>query len=138
MEVSAGEVLGVSHLTLRGELDHANAPRLQHILERELQRRPGFLLLDVSAVDYIDSGGISVLARLLRSFRSRGWVGLIAPSPSVLRLLEIVTLACHEHMRVFEDADEAEGALRAAQHEMWPWWAIEAEGEAEGGLRQGA
>jgi stage II sporulation protein AA (anti-sigma F factor antagonist) len=139
MDVSVSSVQGVPHLTLSGEIDHSNAHSLQQALDRELASRPGFLLLDVREVEYIDSGGISVLARLLRTFKNRGWVGLIAPSPSVLRLLEIVALTCHEHMRVFKDVLEAEGALEAAQHHLWPWWpAGQTTDEPDVGLQEGA
>jgi hypothetical protein len=49
----------------------------------------------------MDSGGIAVLLTLLLRVRQRGWLGVIAPSPHLLRIFEIVGLTADADFRVF-------------------------------------
>ncbi|MDN5362391.1 MAG: hypothetical protein PWP70_1438 [Moorella sp. (in: firmicutes)] len=59
-------------LTLRGEITAAVADIFAALLE--LDPWPEAILLDFSAVDYINSAGIAQLIKLLRQVRTRGGV----------------------------------------------------------------
>lgn len=78
--------------------------------EALLQGNP-IVILDLSEVSYIDSGGLSVLFAAGRRVREAGWIGLLAPNASVRRLLEIVGALADPAFRLFEDQAEAEAAL---------------------------
>lgn len=107
MDVFSSQVQNVPTLQIEGEIDHGNAPRLENAIEQQLQDGSRFLLIDLSQVDYIDSGGISVLLTTLRRLRNTGWLGVINPSAGVHRLLDMVGLTIDRGFRVFSDSDEA-------------------------------
>jgi anti-anti-sigma factor len=71
--------------------------------------------LDLSEVDYIDSGGVSVLLSTVRRLRNRGWLGVVNPNGNVKRLLEIVGLTVDHGFRLFGSKEEATRALEDAQ-----------------------
>lgn len=78
-------------LEVAGELDAYTAPALEQLLAGE--PREGDLRLDLSGVTFIDSTGIRVIVKADndRRERSHGLV-IVAPSPSVLRLLQLTSL----------------------------------------------
>lgn len=69
------------------------------------------LLLDLTEVNYIDSGGLSVLFSALKRLREDGWLGLVGPNANVQRLLELVGLLADPNLRVFDDRQAAETAF---------------------------
>ena len=80
--------------TVRGELDIASADRLSAALDRVPNEER--LVLDLSAVDFMDSSGLAVVLR--QSMRRRdagGTLHIRRPSVSVQRLL---VFCCLEHL----------------------------------------
>lgn len=57
--------------TLRGEVDASNAATLRAELERLLSNRSMALVVDLSAVGYLDSAGINLLFALGAGLRER-------------------------------------------------------------------
>jgi anti-sigma B factor antagonist len=84
---------GVQHLVLAGELDMAAAPEL----ERSLVEAPAdrdCLVLDMSALTFLDSTGIHFLVQLNAAAEREGWLLRLVPGPpEVQRVLEIVGVA---------------------------------------------
>lgn len=111
MEISTSELRGVEVFEVRGEIDHSNAGRLSSAVDEPLERGDEVIVLDLSEVDYIDSGGVSVLLSTVRRLRNRGWLGVVNPNANVRRLLEIVGLTVDHGFRLFSDRAEAEGAI---------------------------
>lgn len=74
-------------LRLTGELDAHTAPQLAEAIERlDLSR----VVIDMAAVDFVDSSGLRVLIRAHQSADERGRkIALANPSDAVTRLLEI-------------------------------------------------
>lgn len=112
MQVTSAQLLSVPLLEVRGEIDHGNAQFLTQAIEEPLERGEAVLLLDLSNVDYMDSGGVSVLLSTVRRLRNRGWLGIINPNSNVRRLLEIVGLTVDHGFRLFPNVDEASEAVR--------------------------
>lgn len=85
----------VLHLRLTGELDLATVPELEASLPH-----PGpaeILVIDLRALDFIDSTGIHVLMRLDVAARNEGWSLMLVRAPSeVQRVLDI----CHVADRI--------------------------------------
>ena len=77
----------------RGSLDLDLAPVLWKRL-RELTEEPRpKLVLDLSAVDYMDSATLSTLVRIRQHTDAvRGQLRLVIPEPRLLRLLEVTGL----------------------------------------------
>jgi anti-sigma B factor antagonist len=112
MQLTSSYLLDVPLLEVAGEIDHSTAPILQEAINQELDSGCRLILIDLTAVDYIDSGGIAVLLAAMRRVRSTGWVGVIQPTDVVRRLLDMVGLTIDRGFRAFADRDEAvEGVL---------------------------
>jgi anti-sigma B factor antagonist len=63
------------------------------LLDDAIGRGKTAVVLDLSAVDFIDSTGLSVLLNGLRRVtRQRGRMALVCVNPTVLRLFEITRL----------------------------------------------
>lgn len=107
METREGQIGEVNVLQLSGELDYVDADGLQDmatVLLGESDR----LVFDFTHLTYIDSGGIAVMYLLLeRTSRvNGGWVGVLNPSPNVLRILELGGLLAQPRFRVFRSREE--------------------------------
>jgi anti-sigma B factor antagonist len=85
--------VGRSVVAAEGELDLASAPQLLEAVA--LLEAPGTraLVIDLSALTFINSSGINALRAAVRSAHERG-VGAVvaAPSARVQRVLELVRL----------------------------------------------
>lgn len=118
MHVSSKTERGRPLVVVRGEIDHANSSDLQAEIDKHLEGGETTLLLDLTDVTYIDSGGVSVLLSTVRRLREHGWLGAIRPNADVRRLIEIVGLKADNGFRIFEDADSVEppaGTAAAAE-----------------------
>ncbi len=114
MKVGISNLEGTPLLKLDGDVDHSNCGTLEKALEAVIGPQTQAVLLDLESVDYIDSGGLSVILATLRQLRGRGWLGAIAPNGNVTRLLEIVGLLVDPDFRLFADRDEAKTYLAKA------------------------
>lgn len=111
MEVESSRLFDAPLVKIDGEIDHGNASVLADALETHIDEGADIILLDLSEVTYLDSGGISAILGAVRELRERGWLGAINPNPNVRRLLEIVGLSVDKGFRVFADRTEAESAV---------------------------
>lgn len=96
MEIGRERRPNATVLRLTGELDLATAPDVLAAVEAETNDGgPGRLVLDMSAVSFIDSTGVRTL---LEANRLAGEdLSLLAPSPAVTRVLELTELRGHLH-----------------------------------------
>jgi anti-sigma B factor antagonist len=80
-------------LTLRGELDLASAPALEHELSEIEATGPGRVLIDLSGLDFMDCAGLGVLLRAQRNAHTGGWpLQLRRPARQVQRLFVLTGL----------------------------------------------
>ena len=98
-------------IAIAGEIHVSTAPRFSVLLDSAIGRGKTAVVLDLSAVEFIDSTGLSVLLNGLRRVtRQRGHMSLVCTNPTVLRLFEITRLD-----DTFEIvADRTEALLRVA------------------------
>lgn len=80
---------GASTMALAGELDSSNVEQLEAAVTSLLAEHPERVILDLSALRFMDSAGISVLVRLAGEVDS---VQIRDPSPIVRRVIEITGL----------------------------------------------
>jgi anti-sigma B factor antagonist len=84
---------GIDVAAVSGEIHVSTAPRFWHALETIIDRGDGPLVLDLTAVEFIDSTGLSVLLGGLRQISQRGGhMVLVCKNPTVLRLVQITSL----------------------------------------------
>lgn len=77
-------------VSVEGDLDLSSIPGLRSRMEQALATRPGLVVLELSAVRFVDSAGLSALLWCVRRGRQAGvTVQLSAPSRAVTRLLEV-------------------------------------------------
>jgi anti-sigma B factor antagonist len=84
---------------LGGELDIATAPALEDALEGSI-RSGGPVVLDLSALSFIDSTGIRALLSIARRLDDRGCLLLHAPQDSVRRVLDLVRITDVAHVHL--------------------------------------
>jgi anti-sigma B factor antagonist len=101
-------------IRVRGEVDHASAPRLLQAAFGSVTSGGLPALIDLSECPYMDSGGVGVLLEVLKKVREQSWLGVIAPAPDLVRLFGIVGLLVDPAFRVYEDAATALSAAGPA------------------------
>ncbi|MFE7233205.1 STAS domain-containing protein [Streptomyces sp. NPDC002405] len=80
----------VALLTVEGYLDVDTATELQAHLANQLHHGRRHFLLELSAVPFMDSSGMNIILRVYQEARERaGSVHIIAPTPAVLRILDL-------------------------------------------------
>ena len=85
--------LGGAVVSVSGELDVSTADELAHTLAEIADRHPRAVIVDLAGLDFIDSSGLTVLVRARQQLDAQGGtLWLSSPTPSVLRVLEIVGL----------------------------------------------
>lgn len=112
MLVSTERLDGSPLVIVSGEIDHGSSGTLQAELDTILDGGASIILLDLSDVTYIDSGGISVLLSTVRRLRNEGWLAAVNPNANVRRLLEIVGLKVDQGFRLFDDRESAAAAVQ--------------------------
>ena len=82
-----------SVLVLFGDLDMAGAPRLRSQVAQMVAVGDTRLVLDLTAVDFIDSTGLGAVIAALRRVRSHhGELALVCPEPRLQRVFEMCDL----------------------------------------------
>ncbi|SUZ83844.1 uncharacterized protein METZ01_LOCUS36698 [marine metagenome] len=80
-------------LVLIGELDLAGAPRLRQAVVAEAAAGERHVVLDLTAVDFIDSTGLGVVVGALRRLRTHdGELSVVCPEPRLRRVFEMCDL----------------------------------------------
>jgi anti-anti-sigma factor len=113
MRIEKTMLHGVPVLQVVGDIDHYGAENFRCAAEKALNSSGTRILLDLEACPYLDSGGIGALLSLLRWVKARsGWMGIVAPSENVRRLLEIVALPRDPDFIMFANQTRAAEWLR--------------------------
>ena len=101
---------GHAVVALRGELDLADAMAVAAALTAVAAREPG-IIVDLAALEFIDSSGVAALARGRRQARQAGGdLILAAPQQVVMRVLATIRLA--DAFSVYDTVEEAAGETR--------------------------
>jgi|GEM_PF-1684627 len=106
---------GVPLIYVSGELDHDSAGYLQGVIAQELNEQTRALLLDVSELGYMDSGGLSLMFETLATLKDRGWLGMIGAKGGVQKLIELTGLADRPGFRIFPDLKGVQAAVADLQ-----------------------
>ena len=79
-----------TRIVLTGDLDMSTVPRARTIVEAACAGNPGTVVLDLSAVDFVDSHGFQLLAATHQALTDNGCIlVLIPPHGPVRRVFEI-------------------------------------------------
>lgn len=105
LEVTARSDGGRTVVRLRGELDIACSEELRRYLDEARREHGEHLVLDLADLEFMDSGGLSVIVACYKAATAAGGsLTLAGPRPIVRRTLEITGL----HRRIPVTATLAE------------------------------
>jgi anti-sigma B factor antagonist len=106
MNLSSQSHGSVELVTLPARLVMANAQPAREAIKRLIDDGRTRLVLDLHAVEVVDSSGLSVLVSTLKAAQPRhGEVVLLSPSDGVRSLIELTRL--HQVFEIFEDREAA-------------------------------
>jgi len=92
-EVLTDDRLGAVVVVARGEIDVASAPELHAALNEAMGAQAGTVIVDLSAVTFIDSTGLGVLVGAEKDMReAEQHLQLVVSQPQISRLLELTGL----------------------------------------------
>jgi anti-sigma B factor antagonist len=111
LELETTEQNGKSVLTVRGEIDVYTAPRLRQTIVDLVEAGANDIVVDMEAVDFLDSTGLGVLVEALKRVRSReGDLALVATQDKILKIFDITGLN-----KAFQIHGSVASALAAAR-----------------------
>ena len=103
---------GAVVLAITGEVDLHASPKLRAELRAILAEKTGLLLIDFTAVEYIDSSGLATLIEYVREASGRGGkLALFGLKPKVRTIFDLVRL--NELFVIAADREAAMAALAA-------------------------
>jgi len=106
LDVTVRKVDCTAVVAVAGEIDVYTSPLLQERLVEVLRDGSPSIVLDLSAVTFLDSTGLGVLITGLKRCRSAdGDLVLVTAQPNVLKVLEITGL--NDVFKVHDSVDDA-------------------------------
>jgi len=101
---------GLHIIELKGDIDLESSPELRTMLAEHVKARRPALLLDFSAVEYLDSSALATVVEYARHAQSfRGQFALAGLNERVQTVFELVRL--HEFLQIHRTVPEARAAL---------------------------
>lgn len=107
MKISV-ELKKVPVVKVEGEIDHFEAPNLKAEMARFVEQGERYLILDLSDVSYIDSGGVTVLFWAMHEMRPEGGkLALIVSGREVRSILDLVSIPQIPFFEMYSSLSEA-------------------------------
>lgn len=101
---------GCTVVEVRGDLDMATAPQLHEGLQRLVDAGDRQVVVDLSAVGFMDSSALGALVVVFKSLRDVGGrLCLAAVQPAVLTVLKITSV--DRVIDLYDSAQAAEGSV---------------------------
>jgi anti-sigma B factor antagonist len=101
----AGDTGDVEVLALAGDIDMANGPQMRGEIRRCLEERPAVLVVDLSAVTFLNSTALTVLVEADRAAAAHIELRVVASNRIVLRPIQITAL--DQVLAVFPTLEDA-------------------------------
>jgi anti-sigma B factor antagonist len=110
LEFDAGDPAALRAI-VSGEIDFASAPAMQARVIAACEReRSNSLILDLTAVEFMDSSGLRVLLHLQRELsEDRGALVLLGPTAEVYKILKLTGL--DQHLALASTLEQAQQLL---------------------------
>ncbi len=109
LNVDQSSIAGTTILRPSGDIDMSCAPSIRKAVANIMRERPERLIMDLSAVAYMDSSGIATLVEALQqSMRNKMKFVLVGVTPQVRSAFEITKLvSMFTIVATIEDASNA-------------------------------
>ena len=102
----------VTVLTIDGVVDLANAPTLEELLTELLEDGPAAVVMDLTAVTFLASVGLRILAETHERLGGSHRFAVVATGPVTARPIQLTRL--DEFLALYPSVDEALAGLRDA------------------------
>ena len=79
-------------LTLQGELDYGECARFRMTIDRILRQAPPVVVIDLSALELLDSSGLGLLLALSKEYSANGGRLILVTNEAVNNILELTRL----------------------------------------------
>ncbi|GBE64163.1 anti-sigma-F factor antagonist RsfB [Mycobacterium sp. MFM001] len=106
---------GVAVLTVGGEIDLSTAPAFEAAIAEALAEGPQVLVVDLSAMEFLASSGVRVLAAAHENLGKSGQLAIVADSAVTRRPIQLLGL--DKIVALYPTLDDALGALRTTAEE---------------------
>jgi anti-sigma B factor antagonist len=108
LTIQSSDLDGALLMVLRGEIDLRSAPALRAHLLEALDDRPARVILDLSAVEYVDSSGVGTMVDFKRRIDKLGAVVLLVGLQERVRsVFEITRL--DKFFQIVDNVEQARG-----------------------------
>lgn len=105
---------GLLTVSITGELDQSTAPELRATLASSLENPTDPILVDLSACEFIDSTGLSILVEAKRRLEEQQErFGVCCPADDVRRLFELTGI--DQALDLYGSHDEAVAGLASSR-----------------------
>lgn len=101
---------GITVLAVGGVVDLATSPPLEELLSQLTAERPAGLIMDLTAVSFLASVGLRILAETHEKVGGAGRFAVVASGPATARPIQLTKL--DEFLALFATVDDAVAALR--------------------------
>jgi anti-sigma B factor antagonist len=102
---------GVTVLTVVGVVDLATSPPLEELLTQLIDEAPTALIMDLTAVSFLASVGLRILAETHEKVGGKGKFAVVASGPATARPIQLTKL--DEFLALYPTADAALAGLHA-------------------------
>jgi anti-anti-sigma factor len=110
LEIVDAELRGAPGVAIRGEIDIAAVPEVEHALDVAILESIGAFVLDLSGVEFLDSTGLRLVLRwralLAREERA---LAIVCPPGPVRKLFDVAGIA--DLLFLYDSREEAAAAL---------------------------
>lgn len=77
---------------LIGQLDAFSEPAFRKVLTKYVEAGPAHIILDLGAIDFVDSSGLGALVQLVKKATSEGGTVQVVTNPRVTQTVKLVRL----------------------------------------------
>jgi anti-anti-sigma factor len=116
VEVELSSLRGTPLLRFQGEIGNESRPRLRLALEAALRQGTERLLLDLSAVPYIDGGCLGLIGVMFEDVAELRWLGIIGANAHIERLFWVMGFEKDDALRFFPTPEDAKMHLASNCH----------------------
>lgn len=105
LTIAADRTGGLVLLTVRGSIDVLTVPQLAEAVREAMTGVPAGLIIDITAVDFLSSAGMSALITAHENIAPTGRFAVVADGPATARPMRLVGL--DQTIVMYSSVDEA-------------------------------
>ena len=109
LTIAADRHGGLVVLTVRGSIDILTVPQLSDAVGEAISGVPTGLIIDISAVDFLSSAGMTALVSAHENIAPTGRLAVVADGPATARPIHLVGL--DETVTIYATVEEAVAQL---------------------------